>query len=646
MAHRPNLSTRALYNCIIFLNQIKLVKEEEESPKNGEEETSNKVIHASSGRSSLPASLINTYFQIFEVAVKKKYNDTKKGSKKQFATKTDMAMKGRLLGALLTGVNRAHPYLPTKDIGMEQHVDSLYRIAHVSPPAACTQALMLLFHLAVGSSGDDINGEIIDQKNVENDEKKIISSRKDRFYRVLYSKLADPSMFAGRQLTLFFNLLYKAMKYDDNGLRVIAFGKRLIHTAFHNSPSVVSGSLFLLSEVMKKQPHLQSSVFTIEGHGSEFDSTKREPSAAFTSAEENKANDDETKKEKTESTPVETASLWEVCLTLNHYHPTVSKFSSSLNEINYRGDPLRDFALAPFLDKFAFKNPKSSKKISEKLRRGESIGERRSGLQGNVHALSSLPVNDPDFWKEGKSVSEQEEFFHKFFVERAKRDEVKGVVRGKKQNESETMEEMENREIDALESAEMKDGDFNWESDEEEEAFVEKLAESLMEANSGGKVNFDDEDPDMDDWSDFDGSGDESGDDQNESETGEAAFGNSDDEDDDEDPFLKTQLGDNDDDSSMEDGDLAFATDDFSDDDEDQEVSASKPKDKKTKKQPIMSSFADASDYEELLKESYTENTESKSKRSNEERDSDEKTGQVNQSKRKRRRRSKAHRKN
>ena len=74
-------------------------------------------------------------------------------------------MKGRLLGALLTGVNRAHPYLPTKDIGMEEHVDSLYRIAHVSPPSACTQALMLLFHLAVGSSSSSTNTE--DEFNFE-----------------------------------------------------------------------------------------------------------------------------------------------------------------------------------------------------------------------------------------------------------------------------------------------------------------------------------------------------------------------------------------------------------------------------------------------------------------------------------------------
>jgi hypothetical protein len=57
-----------LYNCIIFLNQLKLVKEENEknSPMNG----------------SLPASLIKTYFQLFEVAVKKGSSGSKKGEEK------------------------------------------------------------------------------------------------------------------------------------------------------------------------------------------------------------------------------------------------------------------------------------------------------------------------------------------------------------------------------------------------------------------------------------------------------------------------------------------------------------------------------------------------------------------------------------
>ncbi len=594
-----------------------MVKDDESESKNNGK--------AKSETTSLPVSLINTYFQIFEVAVNNNKKDSGKKKSKEASTKNDLAMKGRLLGALLTGVNRAHPYLPTKDTGMEQHVDSLYKIAHVSPPSACTQALMLLFHLAVGSSSDGVDGE--DKQNVTKVDAKVVTARKDRFYRVLYAKLADPSMFAGRQLTLFFNLVYKSMKYDDNSVRVVAFAKRLLHVAFHQVPSVVSGALFLLSEILKHQPLLQSSIFSNDGHGSIFDSTKREPSASFASVTEKQIED---KNNNDESTDTPAASLWELALTVFHYHPTVSKFSSSIHEINYTGDPLRDFGLIPFLDKFAFKNPKSAKKITEKLRRGESIGERRSGLQGNIHALSSLPVNDPNFWNKGSSVSEQDDFFNKFFMERARRDDIKGIVRGKKQEGGD--------ERDALEAAEARDVDFDWDTDEEEEEFVNKLAESLMEDNSDNEiVNFDDEDPDMDDWSDYDGS---DADDED-IELDDDAVDQFDDEDIDghEDDGSDSDVDDEDDIgmSFMDDEPLS---DDYG---SDEDKHPTKKDEKKEKKKN--STFADANDYEDLIMKSLMER-DLKSKRSLEEKEEDhEKNDNDNQSKRKKRRKSKTSKK-
>jgi ribosome biogenesis protein MAK21 len=614
LAYRPNLSTRALYNCIIFLNQLKLVKEDESEEQNDKETSKNNGKAKS--ETSLPASLINTYFQIFEVAVNNSKKDTGKKKSKESSTKSDLAMKGRLLGALLTGVNRAHPYLPTRDIGMEKHVDSLYKIAHVSPPSACTQALMLLFHLAVGSSSDDIDGE--DKQNITKVDAKVVTTRKDRFYRVLYAKLADPSMFAGRQLTLFFNLVYKSMKYDDNSVRVVACAKRLLHVAFHQVPSVVSGALFLVSEILKHQPLLQNSIFSNDGHGSIFDPTKREPSASFASVTEQKIDDTI---ENEESPGAAAASLWELALTVFHYHPTVSKFSSSIHEINYTGDPLRDFGLVPFLDKFAFKNPKSAKKISEKLRRGDSIGERRSGLQGNIQALSSLPVNDPNFWNKGSSVSEQDDFFQKFFTERARRDDIKGIVRGNKQDGAD--------ETDALEAAEARDVDFDWDTDEEEEDFVNKLAESLIEDNSDNEVaNFDDEDPDMDDWSDYDGSDAEGEDVELDSD---AIDQFDDDIDGNEDDSSDSSVDENEDDIGM-----SFMDDEPLSDDDNNPIQKDEKKDKKKN-----STFADADEYEELIMKNLMER-ESKSKRSLEEKEEDyEKNDNNNQSKRKKRKRSK-----
>ena len=442
-------------------------------------------------KSSLPASLINTYFQIFEFAVNKTLNKDKKKSKIQL----NDAMKSRLLGALLTGVNRAHPYLPSDDSAMEQHIDSLYRIAHVAPPSSCTQAFMLLFHLAVGSDTNDVthSGPTGNDNDNESDDK-TKQKRKDRFYRALYSKMADPTMLFGRQITLYFNLLYKSMKYDDNISRIVAFGKRLFHTAFHYNPAVTSGAIFLISEVTKIHPGLYNSALTADGHSLSFDSTTREPSAAFTLVNRSNTGEEEEKGEDGNNDSSDACSMWELSLSLHHYHPSVCKFSSDIGAIEYNGDPLRDFTLAPFLDKFAFRNPKSIQKIKNKFNRGESVGERRSGLQGGKDAAMALAINDPDFWKKQKDASEQDIFFQKFFVERAKRDEIKGVVRGKKAEE-----------VDALDEAEGKEIDFDWDSDEEEEKFVQGLAEGMMKS-SGEKIEYDEEDPDMDDWSDYGGS--------------------------------------------------------------------------------------------------------------------------------------------
>ena len=543
-------------------------------------------------KSALPASLINTYFQIFEVAV----NKTMNGKRQKSNAELDQAMKSRLLGALLTGVNRAHPYLPSNDTGMEQHIDSLYRIAHVAPPSACTQAFLLLFHLAVGSDKNSDAGASNDETVA-----KTLKMRKDRFYRALYSKVADPTMLFGRQLTLYFNLIYKAMKYDDNNIRIVAFGKRLLHTAFHYNAAVTSGALFLLSEVMKHNQGLASSAFTADGNLMKFDPSKREPSVAFSLATRAEDNSDEEKDESEETTD-DAGSLWELSLSLHHYHPSVCKFASDIGSIEYNGDPLKDFTLAPFLDKLAFRNPKSIQKIKNKFRRGQSVGERRSGLEGGVNAASSLPVNDPDFWKKQKNSSEQDDFFQKFFTERAKRDELKGVVRGKKEEEA-----------DALDEPELKEANFDWDSDDSEEKFAQSLAEGLMKS-TGEIIEYDNEDPDMGDWSDYGGSDDDDEEAENvdadvsafsdmdgvlEGDVDAMMGGDSDEDSGDEGEIDLAQANDETD-ESIEGDELGLAfTEDLEINESDDE-DASKANEKSKSDAPE-SSFAELSEYEELI---------------------------------------------
>jgi ribosome biogenesis protein MAK21 len=328
---------------------------------------------------------------------------------------------------------------------MEEHVDALYKVVHTAAPAACTQALMLLFQVAVGSQMKGSDPE--DKKKSEAQ-----TSRQDRYYRALYATLSQQWLLSsGKHLTMYFNLLYKAMKYDNEPNRVNAFTKRIMCTALHCPPTVISGSIFLLNELSKTHPDLRK-CFAEPPEGLDvnlvFDPSKREPRAALVYQGE------EGSKETTDGNhAIKRAPCWELALVAHHFHPSVAKFASTVGEIDYKGDPLKDFGLAPFLDKFAYRNPKSADKLAQHYKRGESIAERKSTTDGAIQAHLSLPVNDPSFIDQ-ETVNEQDEFFHKFFVERARRDEIKGIVRGKPAIDPEDQEEVENAVMDAAEEGE------------------------------------------------------------------------------------------------------------------------------------------------------------------------------------------------
>ena len=465
LAHRPALSPKALYHCIIFLNQLTLSTNEQ---------------------NELPASLITTYFRLFDVA-----------TKESKTTNNDGMLKGRLLGALLTGVHRAHPYLTNNNANdaLNAHMDQLYRLVHTAPPSASTQALLLLFHVAVGNNNNNKQQQqqqtpgktsSSNSKNDDDDDKTKIA---DRFYRALYAKLA--SLSNGKHLTIFFNLLYKAMKYDVNETRVIVFSKRLLCTCLHAPAPIVAASLYLVNEVMKSHSTLRMSLTQALETDAMLDATKREPKSALVMGDDG-------------TTTTITAGLWEDQLLQHHVHPSVSKFAITLGQIEYQGDPLKDFGLAPFLDKFAYKNPKK-----HVVKKAESIAERHSS-----DGQQPLPVNDPSFLTQ-RDVGEDDVFFQKFFRERARRDTLKGIVRhkGMDDDEDDRYKEKRRDEDEAFEMAEGADADHarileeGWETDPEEEDFVDHLAEQLMEnhaATTGGDaVDFDDEDPDMEGWDDI-----------------------------------------------------------------------------------------------------------------------------------------------
>ncbi|KAJ3619187.1 hypothetical protein Zmor_008735 [Zophobas morio] len=143
------------------------------------------------------------------------------------------------------------------------------------------------------------------------------SALSDRFYRCLYQKLLDCFMLSDlRNSASFYNLLYKSLYLDSRAERVHAFVKRLLQLCLVQRPHQACAILFLISTLAQVKPAVLRVL-------------QRDPQLA------------------------------------DHYHPSVRSFAEQLlkgKPIQYRGDPLADFTLLRFLDKFVHKNPKQNVK--------------------------------------------------------------------------------------------------------------------------------------------------------------------------------------------------------------------------------------------------------------------------------------------
>lgn len=114
---------------------------------------------------AIASTLVQTYLRLFEGATSSSpsANDGKKNKGKQHgkgkkngenaASFYAGGSGAKLLSALLTGVNRARPYLPPGDPGVEGRTASLFRVAHTGGFATATQALSLLFQVRGGEGG-------------------------------------------------------------------------------------------------------------------------------------------------------------------------------------------------------------------------------------------------------------------------------------------------------------------------------------------------------------------------------------------------------------------------------------------------------------------------------------------------------------
>lgn len=491
---RPHLVLRAKYHGVNFLSQIRL-------------------SHVGDGP-KVAKRLVDVYFALFKVLISEagghnKEKKSKEEFKKAYSSSKDkdvksdadshVEMDSRLLSALLTGVNRAFPFVSSNEADdiVEAQTPMLFQLVHSKNFNVGVQALMLL--------------DKISSKN------QIVS---DRFYRALYSKLLLPSAMNTSKEEMFIGLLLRAMKNDLNLKRVSAFAKRLLQVSLQQPPQYACACIFLLSEVLKARPPLWNMVLQNELADEElehFEDIVEEPDIQASTAADKPVNlgegvhgsdsidndddpsedeggspapssDDEfsdkgdddllgfgglttlEESERASEARVQNAKSslpggydprhrepiycnadrvgwWELMVLASHVHPSVSTMAKALlsgANIVYNGNPLNDLSLGAFLDKFMEKKPK------ERNWHGGSQIEPAKQLDMSKPLIGAeiLQLDEMD-------VAPEDVVFHRFYMnkmnssKKPKKKKKKGAEEEDLIGEGEE-DESDNEEIEAI----------------------------------------------------------------------------------------------------------------------------------------------------------------------------------------------------
>merc|ERR1719222_345532 len=232
-----------------------------------------------------------------------------------------------------------------------------------------------------------------------------------------------------------------------------AFIKRLLQVAEAQPSQLLCGLLFLLSEVLKARPELGSLKHFLKEESGGIQMFKDEEDddeeEHYEDVKEEDA-DPEVKKEGALVTPGWTfkgaaglssahterncydptarnplycgaghTALWELERLSNHFHPSAALFASNLlagQSISYSGDPLGDFTLARFLDRFVFRNPKQNPEKNKPL---TVLGKRNIYRPSGIKAVAPDSVDFRN--RDLENVPKDEVFLYKYFNEKVER---------------------------------------------------------------------------------------------------------------------------------------------------------------------------------------------------------------------------------
>nr|XP_060609940.1 CCAAT/enhancer-binding protein zeta isoform X2 [Anolis sagrei ordinatus] len=465
LLYRSNISPKAQYYAICFLNQMVLSHEECE----------------------LANKLIMLYFSFFRSCIKKK------------------DVESKMLSALLTGVNRAYPYARASDNKIKEEMDTLFKVLHLVNFSTSIQALMLLFQVM--------------------DSNQTVS---DRYYTALYKKLLDPGLALCAKQSMFLNLVYKSLKADVVLRRVKAFVKRLLQVTCGQTPPFTCGALYLVSELLKVKPglrvQLQDHVESddeehfrdLEDDEDEGDGVQADKEVGRQTVQKTLNHHDPISEaswvhhqnlegginkggyDPLHRNPLycgaDKTSFWELKKLSEHFHPSVAFFAKTIlegNYVEYSGDPLQDFTLMRFLDRFVYRNPKV-----HKGKENTSSVVMQPKKKQSMNNVRNLAVNSKEFLAQDESkIPVDEVFFHRFYKKIDMQKEKRKSTR-----DDESVEDVDDDEFErALDSLEQD----NFDSDVKDDLnFAGNIKSKGKKKSQDDAADF--EDSDEDDFDDLD----------------------------------------------------------------------------------------------------------------------------------------------
>ncbi|GLH04069.1 Uncharacterized protein GBIM_09855 [Gryllus bimaculatus] len=484
---RSNVSEKARFYSLCFLSQYVLKKDEE----------------------NLANRLIEIYFSFFKASIKQGDVDKK------------------LMSTLLVGVKRAFPFANKDSLKLKEHTETMYKIVHIANFNVAIHALYLLFQVS------DLDAAI-----------------SDRFYSVLYRKILDPDLCNTSLQALFISLVFRAMSKDIETKRIKTFIKRLLQICHYVPVPLACGILVMISQLLNNNKSLEclsliKTKFDEDEEGGEEELYKDVKLEDMEEHEEDPSDGSSPLKNETDNLPENRVdekpviSSWhhivnakeaslndfkknhcvharnplflnselsvytELVSLATHFHPTVSLFANHLIEgrkIKQSGDPLKDYSLQNFLDRWVFKNPK---KLAENKEPSKFSREGRYSSR-----VKTLAVTSEEYLNLHESLVPPEELFLYRYLKKKEEGGKKVLEKTKDEDDddddissvaSDEFEGMMDRLMGGQESIDYAEG-INKLSSESEKSNKRKTKGDIDEDDD----DFDDDNDNDDDENDFD----------------------------------------------------------------------------------------------------------------------------------------------